>query len=36
MRAEYRDGVHFNAKGLRRHGELWAGVVNAWLERSER
>jgi hypothetical protein len=24
-------GVHFNAHGLQRHGELWAGVVGAWL-----
>jgi hypothetical protein len=25
-------GVHFNARGLQRHGELWAGLVGAWLE----
>jgi hypothetical protein len=29
---EYRDGVHFNAKGLRRHGELWAEKVGDWLD----
>jgi lysophospholipase L1-like esterase len=23
LRAEYRDGVHFNARGLRAHAELW-------------
>ena len=32
LRAEYRDGVHFNAKGLRRHGEVWAEKVGPWLE----
>lgn len=31
LRAEYRDGVHFNARGLRRHGELWAQRVGNWL-----
>jgi carbohydrate esterase-like sialic acid-specific acetylesterase len=25
-------GVHFNARGLQRHGELWAGLVGTWLE----
>jgi hypothetical protein len=25
-------GIHFNARGLQRHGELWAGLVGAWLE----
>lgn len=30
--AEYRDGVHFNAKGLRRHGELWAESVAKGME----
>jgi hypothetical protein len=24
-------GVHFNAHGLQRHGELWAQLVGAWL-----
>lgn len=24
-------GVHMNARGLQRHGELWAGMVGAWL-----
>ncbi|MCC7375576.1 MAG: hypothetical protein IT581_13045 [Verrucomicrobiales bacterium] len=27
LRAEYRDGVHFNERGLHRHGELWARQV---------
>jgi hypothetical protein len=31
LRAEYRDGVHFKASGLRRHGELWAEKVGNWL-----
>jgi hypothetical protein len=26
-------GVHFSARGLRRHGELWAKHVAAWLDR---
>jgi hypothetical protein len=26
-------GVHFNARGLCRHGELWAEKVGAWLDR---
>lgn len=25
-------GVHFNARGLQRHGELWAESVGAWLD----
>ncbi len=25
-------GVHFNARGLQRHGELWAELVSVWLE----
>jgi hypothetical protein len=25
-------GIHFNARGLQRHGELWAQLVGAWLE----
>ena len=36
LQAEYRDGVHFNARGLRQHGELWAGKVNAWLKQAVR
>jgi len=28
---EYREGVHFNARGLRRHGELWAEKAGDWL-----
>lgn len=26
-------GIHFNARGLQRHGQLWAEIVGAWLER---
>ncbi len=29
-------GVHFNAAGLKRHGELWADVVGKWIEEDER
>jgi hypothetical protein len=29
-------GVHFNARGLQRHGELWAQIVGAWLESTPR
>jgi len=36
LRAEYRHGVHMNAKGLKRHGELWAEKVEAVLEASPR
>jgi hypothetical protein len=25
-------GVHFNARGLQKHGELWADKVTPWLE----
>lgn len=34
LRAEYRDGVHFNAKGLKAHGEAWAARVIQWLDQS--
>ena len=34
--AEFREkngrGIHFNPRGLQRHGELWAKLVGAWLE----
>lgn len=33
LREEYRNGVHFNAKGLAKHGELWAASVGDWLEK---
>ncbi len=33
LRAGYRDGVHFSAQGLTRHGELWAEKVSDWLTR---
>lgn len=29
----YRDGVHFNGRGQREHGRLWADKVGAYLER---
>lgn len=25
-------GIHFNARGLKRHGEMWANLVGAWLD----
>jgi len=33
LRAEYRapDGIHFNPRGLHRHGELWAKKVGDWM-----
>lgn len=33
LRAGYRDGVHFNSKGLQQHGQLWAEKVGDWLEK---
>lgn len=27
-------GIHFSAKGLRAHGQLWADKVSAWLDRA--
>jgi hypothetical protein len=33
LRKDYRDGVHFNAKGLQAHGRLWADKVGAWLDK---
>lgn len=32
LRADLRAGVHFNGKGLRKHGELWAERVSPWLK----
>jgi hypothetical protein len=29
---EYRTGVHFNARGLKAHGELWAAKVAGYLD----
>jgi len=29
-------GIHFNARGLQRHGELWAETVGPWLEQEWR
>jgi hypothetical protein len=31
FRQNHGKGVHFNARGLQRHGELWAEIVSAWL-----
>ncbi len=37
LKSEYREaagqGVHFNARGLQRHGELWAEFTARWLDR---
>ncbi len=35
MRERNGQGVHFSAKGLRAHGQMWAKNVLAWLDRSE-
>jgi len=32
--AEYRKGVHFNAKGLQAHGKAWAEKVSAYLDKA--
>ena len=32
LKAEFRDGVHFNGKGLEAHGKLWAEKVGAFLD----
>ncbi len=32
FREKNGSGVHFNARGLRQHGELWAECVAAWLD----
>jgi hypothetical protein len=31
LRAGFRAGVHFNGKGLEKHGELWAQSLGPWL-----
>ncbi|HEX4230555.1 MAG TPA: sialate O-acetylesterase [Bryobacteraceae bacterium] len=31
-RQNHGKGVHFNADGLRAHGDLWAAVVEPWLD----
>lgn len=33
LMAEYRDGVHFNGKGLQAHGKLWADKVGVYLDK---
>lgn len=35
LRLKYRDGVHFNPKGLQAHGELWATKVGDWREKTQ-
>lgn len=30
--SEFRFGIHFNGKGLRKHGEMWAEKVAPWLD----
>jgi hypothetical protein len=35
LRTEYRDGVHFNGKGLRAHGKHWAQKVSLYLDTVE-
>ena len=32
LRGDLRAGVHFNGKGLQKHGQLWAEKVGAWLD----
>ena len=32
LKGDLRAGVHFNGKGLKKHGELWAEKVTPWLE----
>ena len=32
LRGDLRAGVHFNGKGLQKHGELWADKIGPWLE----
>lgn len=32
LRGDLRAGVHFNGKGLQKHGELWAEKVGLWLD----
>ena len=34
LRGDLRAGVHFNGKGLQKHGELWAEKVSLWLSES--
>lgn len=33
LRGDLRAGVHFNGKGLQKHGEMWAEQVGVWLDR---
>jgi pimeloyl-ACP methyl ester carboxylesterase/lysophospholipase L1-like esterase len=33
LRREFRAGVHFNAKGLSAHGQMWAEKVGSYLEK---
>jgi hypothetical protein len=34
LRLAFRDGVHFNGKGLKAHGALWAKKVGAYLDKT--
>jgi eukaryotic-like serine/threonine-protein kinase len=34
LRKEFRNGVHFDAKGLQAHGRLWAEKVAEWLDKT--
>lgn len=33
LTGDYRDGAHFNSKGLKAHGELWAEKVGIYLDK---
>jgi len=33
LTGDFRAGIHFNSKGLKAHGELWAAKVSAYLDR---
>jgi hypothetical protein len=33
LTGDYRAGIHLSAKGLQRHGEMWAEKVGAYLDR---
>ena len=33
LTGDYRAGIHLSAKGLQRHGEMWADCVSAYLDK---
>ncbi|HEY3418856.1 MAG TPA: sialate O-acetylesterase, partial [Armatimonadota bacterium] len=33
LTGDYRAGIHFNAKGLKKHGEMWAEKVGVYLDK---